>query len=52
MLLRKEIKEVIESSENSGNWNIIREMERLEAFPCCHVCLECSGGDSLEYGVE
>ncbi len=33
----------------------MREMERLEAFPCCHVCLYvclCSGGDSLEDGVE
>ncbi len=30
----------------------MREMEQLEAFPCCHVCLECSGGDSLEDGVE
>ncbi len=30
----------------------MREMERLEAFPCCHVCLECSGGDSLEDDVE
>ncbi len=30
----------------------MREIVQLEAFPCCHVCLECSGGDSLEDGVE
>ncbi len=26
-------------------------MEWLKAFPCCHVCLECSGGDSLEDAI-
>ncbi len=52
MLLRKEIKEVIESRENFRERNIMREIEQLEAFPAVTYVLECSGETAWRDGVD